>query len=157
MAPKLRSSTVANIHTPNRDPSQSSPGSSSPNRNEFSQQENDIVEESQRSPKSKMQQLMEDMEGAQRKRRAANKQRVSKAYITVQTSTRVSITTLFDTHQKNADEVYEAHISRLKSLFEQKVEIEQTMKERLEAVRRDYLVQVDALKKVVEFRCKELR
>ncbi|PVH97802.1 hypothetical protein DM02DRAFT_673871 [Periconia macrospinosa] len=114
-------------------------------------------EESQNSPKTKMQKLMEDMEGAQRKRRTANKQRVTKAYAKAQADTRASINALFDNHQIQTAEAYDAQISRLKSLTDQKARIEKAMREKLGDMRRDYLASSGALKKVVEYRCKEFR
>lgn len=41
--------------------------------------------------------------------------------------------------------------------MEQKAEIERAMREKLEQIRRDYLASSEALKKVVEYRCKEFR
>ncbi|KAF2683497.1 hypothetical protein K458DRAFT_305460, partial [Lentithecium fluviatile CBS 122367] len=93
----------------------------------------------------------------QRKRHQIRKQGVHKTYTKAHAETQGAITSLFDEHEAKASEAYSAQLRRLHDLIKQKAAIEKAMAKKVAALRSDYDVHSDTLRKIIEFRLRELR
>ncbi|KAF1950737.1 hypothetical protein CC80DRAFT_597996 [Byssothecium circinans] len=144
--------------SPNHHPSSSAlPNDTSEDADGMDGQQHTEPEDSQGAPDAKLQRLMEDMVDTQRKRHAARKAKVHKAYTKSHAETREDITAIFDQHAKDAAQARTAQLQRLRQLIAQKTEVEKRMADKFAELRKEYLKHAESLQRVVEYRARELR
>ncbi|KAF2645747.1 hypothetical protein P280DRAFT_545670 [Massarina eburnea CBS 473.64] len=143
--PPKKSATPSGIHGPSEDDM------------EADQTELEDSQSAANNANGGLQQLVEDMVGAQRKRHTARKTAVHKAYTKTRADTEAAVTSLFDGHEKEAAQAHDAQLERLQFLMKQKVEVEKRMADKVASLRADYSANSKSLQSVLRYRAGELR
>ncbi|KAF2198197.1 hypothetical protein GQ43DRAFT_443554 [Delitschia confertaspora ATCC 74209] len=96
--------------------------------------------------------ILQTMVDDQRKRRAARRTAIIKAYENNLSTTRTSIDTLFAGYEAQSTKVHTAHMSRLKTLFAKKKDLELQMDEKHKSLQEAYVAHSRDLQAVLEAR-----